>query len=134
MAGRVRREAPTDLARGAAQFGQWRRSRELGSRIPDSLWSLGVELAKRHGISATSKALGVGYYELRKHCARRSKRNLGEDRGDSPSFVELPAVSWSGGECLLEFELASGAKMRVHLKGQPTPDLVALSRAFREEQ
>jgi hypothetical protein len=38
----------------------------------------------------------------------------------------LPVVS----ECVIEFEDAAGARMRVQLKGQNPPDLLALSRSF----
>ena len=47
------------------------------------------------------------------------------------AFLELPPPAWSGyGECSVELEGPSGAKMRVHLKGFPMPDLAALSRSF----
>ena len=47
------------------------------------------------------------------------------------TFVELaPPVSSGAAECILELENAGGAKMRIHLKGVVTPDLVALSRSF----
>jgi len=51
--------------------------------------------------------------------------------GERATFVELagPVVPVSG-ECLLELEDSSGAKLRVHFKGVEPPDLVALSRSF----
>jgi hypothetical protein len=50
-----------------------------------------------------------------------------------PAFLELAIPSQAGaGECLLEWEDAAGAKMRLHLKGVEVPDLVALSRSFWE--
>jgi hypothetical protein len=102
----------------------------LGKRIPESLWGLAVELATSCGVHRTSKALGLDYYSLKK----RIELSASGDRLRSPRatpFVELtvPAKS-SGSECVLELEDASGAKMRVHLKGVETPDLAALSRAF----
>ena len=46
-------------------------------------------------------------------------------------FLELAAPARTGtGECLVEWEDATGAKMRVHLQGVAAPDLVALSRSF----
>ena len=48
-----------------------------------------------------------------------------------PAFVELPAAMLAlPGECVLEFENAVGAKLRVHLKGATIPDLVALGRSL----
>ena len=46
-----------------------------------------------------------------------------------PAFLEL-APAADRGECTVELEDASGAKMRVHLMGVPMPDLAALSRSF----
>ena len=54
------------------------------------------------------------------------------------TFVELPspvdpgfaAVPAACGECILELESVTGAKMRVQLKGVTMPDLTALSRSF----
>ena len=42
MFGRKRVDVPESLARGRERFEAWRRSRKVGSRIPDSLWSLAV--------------------------------------------------------------------------------------------
>ena len=47
------------------------------------------------------------------------------------TFLELSAPVRPGcGECTLELENASGAKLRVHLKGFEAPDLAALGRSF----
>ena len=130
MAGRMRGEIPEDLARGARRFAEWRRTRELGTRIPDVLWNMAVELAGRYGVSRTSVALQVGYYELRKHVDRRTP--LAQSGGEPAPFVELPAAPWASGECVLEFERPSGAKLRVQVKSPRLPDLVALGRSFWE--
>ena len=50
-------------------------------------------------------------------------------------FLKLPAATWpSVGECTMELEDASGAKLRVHLKGLSAPDLAALSRSFWQDE
>ena len=33
-------------------------------------------------------------------------------------------------ECVIELEDATGSRMRVHVKGQDIPDVLALSRSF----
>lgn len=129
MAGRNRGEMPADLVRGARRFSQWRQTRERGTRIPDVLWDMAVELAGRYGLSRTSVALQLGYYELRKHVDHESR----ERQGSTPApFVELPSLPWASGEGLLEFERPSGGKWRIQWKGGPPPDLVALARVFCE--
>jgi hypothetical protein len=46
----------------------------------------------------------------------------------------LPPGSFVGPttECVIEFEKASGARLRIRLPGTPSPDLVALGRSFWE--
>ena len=41
---------------------------------------------------------------------------------------ELPPLA--PGDCLIEFENASGRRMRVQIKGHSLPDLVGLGRSF----
>lgn len=130
MATRGMQKIPAELARTAARWAQWRRTRELGTRIPESLWKLALELAARHGVSRTAIALRVDYYALKKRLdAQTPPRRV----GSAPAFVELPPPSLAAaGGCVIEFEKASGAKMRIEFRGSPPPDLAALSRSFWE--
>ena len=127
-------DRPGDLESSRRQFEQWRRRRKGHIPIPESLWSEAVTLAVRYGVSRTARTLRVGYRSLKERVAREtgclasSSPLLGE-----PGFLELAIPSQAGaGECLLEWEDAAGAKMRLHLKGVEVPDLVALSRSFWE--
>lgn len=133
MARRGMQKVPAELARAAARWAQWRRTRELGARIPESLWKLALELAARHGVSRTAIALRVDYYSLKKRLdAQTPPRRVGSGAA-APAFVELPPPSLAtAGGCVIEFEKASGAKMRIELRGSPLPDLAALSRSFWE--
>jgi hypothetical protein len=54
-------ELPKDLSRGHDRFSAWRARRSRGSRIPQSLWTLAVRLARTHGVSRTANVLGVDY-------------------------------------------------------------------------
>ena len=135
MAGRKKGELPQELARAAARFAQWRQGRVPGERIPDPLWNLATVLAARYGVSRTATALQVDYYSLK----RRSEEELsspsldGAGTAASAGFVELPPSSLAAGsECVIEFENASGAKLRAHFKGSCLPDLAALGRGFWE--
>lgn len=125
---------PADLARAAQQFTVWRQSREFGARIPERLWQAAVSLAARHGISRTAGALKLGYYDLKKRLDRSSRDPQVPDSSvHHPAFLELPAVSLpASAECVIEFEKASGDRMRVHLKGVSMPDLAAFGRDFWE--
>lgn len=127
-------DLPADLESSRRRFEQWRQRRKGHSRIPDALWAEAVTLAGRYGVSRTARTLRVGYRSLQQRVERKtgclvsSSPLLGK-----PAFLELAIPSQAGaGECLLEWEDAAGAKMRLHLKGVEVPDLVALSRSFWE--
>ena len=114
------------------RFKQWRRTRKIGSRIPEPLWSAAVKLAEVHGIHLTAKALGIDYYSLQK---RLEEKSASVSRTAAPAsgarFVELAAPApMAVPECILELEDVAGAKMRIHIKGMEAPDLAALSRSF----
>jgi hypothetical protein len=125
MAGRQRRVTAPELVQAAERFARWRRNRVVGERIPETLWNGAVALAGRYGVSRTASTLKVGFYELQRRVATIQK---GEQAVSPVTFVECPpAVTAS--ECVIEFEKASGCRMRVQFKGQ-LPDLVALGRSF----
>src|SRR6056297_713704 len=138
MAGRKRGEVGGALARGRDRFESWRRSRQVGARIPEKLWSLAVRLADTDGLSRTASVLKLDYNALKKRVADGNP-GFGSDRADSvaPRFIELspsslaaPSLAHST-ECVVEFEDGSGARIRVCLRGCDAPDLVALCRNFR---
>jgi hypothetical protein len=123
---------PAPLARGARRFAQWRRKRTTRS-IPKQLWSLATRLGAQHGVSRTSRALGVQYYDLKKRV--EAAGTSPSAKGATPAFVEfLTSPSPSPAEYVVEFENASGAKMRIQTMGGRTPDVAALSRLFLEQR
>ena len=124
---------PGPLASGARRFERWRRSR-TARRIPAELWSLAADLGTRFGVSRTARALRVGYYALKERVDAAAALEADEAEA-SPAFVEiLTAPSTVTSECLVEFESADGAKMRIQVKGPSTPDLAELSRLFLERR
>ena len=125
MVGRKRGDIPKALARGRDRFEEWRRTRKIGARIPDKLWSLAVELADAHGLSRTASALKLDYHSLKIRVAARSFDSAPQ------VFIEFsPSALAPSGECVVEFADGSGASLRVHLRGCEVPDLVALGRSF----
>ena len=124
MAGKKEGGLSPGLVRARDRFRAWRRRRNLGTRIPEPLWTFAVKLARDEGICRTASVLGLDYYSLKKRV----------DRADGPAssstFVELPSSPLISNECVIEWEDAAGARMRVHVKGQNLPDVLALSRSF----
>ena len=132
MVGRKRGDIPKSLARGRDRFEAWRRSRKVGARIPDKLWSLAVTLAvtlaEAHGLSRTAPALKLDYHALKNRVVGRNC----DSSPVAPAFIELTSSPLaSSTECVVEFEDGLGARMRVHLRGCEIPDLAVLCRSFR---
>jgi hypothetical protein len=126
MPARQRSEVPASVSRLGQRFAVWRKSRQRGERIPESLWRAAVKVASEHGLNSTAQTLKLDYYSL--------KRRLEESAASSPArpmFVELPSAPVPiVNECVIELEDAAGSRLRVQLKGQNAPDLLALSRSF----
>ncbi len=130
-----RREAiSADLVQAAVRFERWRRSASGRRRIPDSLWKLAVDLAGEHGLSRTSAALKLDYYDLKKRAVERTA--LAQPGVAADGFVELnPAALAMPSQCTIEFEKPCGSRMRIELQGNvPDLDLEALGRSFWESR
>ena len=119
-------ELPSDLARARSRFQVWRSQRQSGIRIPQSLWRLAVRLVRRHGVSRTATALRVDYYSLKK----RSEEASQDTQAAGATFIELPAPSLVGKQCLFELDNSAGARMRVQLVGYETTEIEPLARAL----
>jgi hypothetical protein len=52
---------PADLERARSRLQAWRGRRTRGTRIPQSLWTVAVRLAKTHGVCRAATALGLDY-------------------------------------------------------------------------
>lgn len=136
MTRKKKHKMPAQLARLEQRFAVWRRTRKARTRIPEPLWASAVKLAASFGIHRTASTLKLDYYSLKERLEQMPSESVSDYvSGQRPAFVELrPAVPAPAGECLIEFEDAQGASMRVHLKGVDVPDLVALGRSFWNPQ
>ena len=132
MSTKRRRELPARM-----EGVRW--TREVRSRIPESLWTAAVKMAEAYGIHRTAKSLRLDYYSLKKRVEGRPAATASNvpAAAAGATFLELPAAAWAGsgsGECTLELEDAGGAKMRGHLQGFAAPDLAALGRSFWQSE
>jgi hypothetical protein len=118
---------PLDLLELSQRLEQWRSEQPARARLPESIWSAAAELAQRHGLHRTAKALRLDYTGLKKRMPA-----VTQAAGPAPpSFLELLAPAAAGpAECVVEWESARG-RMRVAMKGV-TPDWASLLRAWRE--
>lgn len=125
MGSRKRSEVPASLSRLGQRFVAWRKTRTASERIPESLWNSAVKMAAKYGLNPTARVLKLDYYSLKKRVDEHSSLS------PSSAFVELSSSPLSTSkECVIEWEDARGSRMRVELKGQNAPDLLALSRSF----
>jgi len=124
MRARKRSEVPASLSRLGQRFAAWRKARTTGERIPESLWDAAAKIAAKYGLNRTARFLSLDYYSLKKRVDRADRP------ASSSTFVELPSSPLVSSECVIEWEDAAGARMRVHVKGQNLPDVLALSRSF----
>ncbi len=130
MRGRKRGEVSARLLRLERRFAEWRRTRKRGERIRLSLWKSAAKLAARYGLNQTATVLKLDYVSLKSHFNRHNSDQHNAD-SESATFVELPSPTISPAiECVIEFEDGAGASMRVHLKGNDVPDVLALGRSF----
>ena len=114
---------PIGMERARQRFEHWRSTRpSRRSPIPDALWTAAVAGAQRHGLYATSRALGLDYAALKKRMAAAKDRAAA-----SPTFVDL-TPSTRACACVIEIEGPRGGTMRVQVNGVAWPDLVALTR------
>lgn len=122
---------PPQLEPLAQRLNGWRATRTRGQRIPEELWQAAADLARVHGLSPTSAALRLNYYDLQRRWS--GSRVPRRRRLASPSFIELapPALpSGLGERGTLELVQASGARLTLRLPNATPRDLLPLVHLF----
>lgn len=129
-----------DVEQARRRFVEFRQAHAARSRLPKELWAAAARLARRDGITATARVLGVDRPSLQKWTDRlepRASTKLPKSRrhplggSDAPAFVELLAAGTATAtSCVVEVESASGGKLRLDLKTISTSQLAELIRAF----
>ena len=114
------------------QLEQWRNSQPERTKLPESFWQSAAELAKRHGLNPTARALRLDYTALK----RRVSGSLSQPgKLAQAAFVELVGAGRAKiEECVIEFESLSGTKMRIQWKASAAPDWSSLLRAWRDAE
>lgn len=119
-----------DLECGKRRMQEWRGRRKSGSRIPQTLWTIAVRLAKTHGVSRTATVLGLDFYALKTRVEAATSR----PQAGPPSFIELTPPVRFAKQCHFELDNGSGAIIRGQLLGYDAADLEALTRGFRGDR
>jgi hypothetical protein len=125
---REKTSIPDDLRHLCERLEEWRSVNPPKTRLPESMWVAAVEMAQRHGLHRTTKALRMDYTRLKNRLpagAERPKRT-------SPAFLELLTPIRGPGEYVVELESGCG-RMRVAMKGMSL-DWASLLHAWRETE
>lgn len=132
MQPKKRGEVRADLSRTAERLERWRQGRKRGDRIPATLWGEAVELAGRYGVNRTARTLRLDYYQLKKRLKEKTSAQAAPGQsGADCRFEELPASAFTSSlECVIQFENAEGARLRIEWRGSTAPDVAALGRDF----
>jgi hypothetical protein len=101
-----------------ARLAEWRKNHPRRSPLPEEMWGAAVELARRHGLYRTARALPIDYAHLRK----RLKGATPSSVVARPEFVELLVTPALAGACV--------EVLRVPLTG--AVDWNQLFRAWRQ--
>ena len=82
---------PEEMLSVGARLAEWRKSHSRRSRLPEELWVAAVELAHRHGLYRTARALPIGYAGLRSRLQARTaeSRSTTAAVARQPEFVEV---------------------------------------------
>jgi hypothetical protein len=116
------------LEEAKARFEAWRQNRTGKTPIPDELWSVAVEVARREGMNRVANELRVEWNELKRRMA--GPETAGQPA--PPTFVELLAPRpQSLPDCNIELECRRG-KLRIQLKGASASYVAMLSRELWE--
>src|SRR6266700_7760629 len=99
---------PDDLLQLSQRLEEWRGANPPRTRLPEPIWEAAVEMAQRHGLHCTTKALRLDYMRLKKRLSAGTQPS----RSTPPAFLELLAPPTTGPvECVVELESAGGREV-----------------------
>ena len=122
-------EVPEAIVQLQVRLDQWRSAQKGRTKLPESFWLAAIDLAKQYGVFRTAHTLRLDYTRLKQ---RLSDTADARRKPPQVAFVELMAHPADLQECVIEFESAGKAKMRIQCKSSVPPDWKELFRAWRE--
>ena len=126
MKDRTPNTIPAEIEATRIKFEKWRNGRTSQERIPESLWSEAVGLARRYGTWPAARALRLDYNKLKERAIAGNQRPA---LNSTTTFVEVIPPGAGVSSCIVEMENGRGARMRIEWKGGGA-DLTGLSRTF----
>jgi len=140
-------EETAELSR---RLNSWRQGRRRGGTpIPEELWEMAAQLARKQGLNRTHRALHLHYNDLKRRVEALSREpeegapslvpsgasasSLAVKKSTSaPTFVEwlAPMSATTLTDCLVEVESTRGSRMRVEMRQIPPAAIAAIIRDF----
>jgi hypothetical protein len=107
----------------------WRRTRTTRG-IPEVLWRSAVRLARRAGVYAVARGLGLNYDSLKQRVDAAA--GSGDGSGRPPAFIEIDTGGggFAGGGLTVELSDPSGRRLTIRAQERGSVDLAALLEAF----
>jgi hypothetical protein len=126
-------ENASSIESARSRFEDWRTTRSGKAPIPDELWSIAIDVARREGVNRTAQQLHLDAGKLKRRLVAADGGISKEQR--QPEFVELMApLGTAAPGCVIEFESAGGSKMRIRWDSGASPDWTSLLRAWRDSE
>jgi hypothetical protein len=126
--------AREDVEQLRLRFAEHRQAHAPRTRLPRELWAGAAKLARRDGITATARALGVDLSSMKRWTERLEPRDTSRKSGKPTApgaFVELLAAETAPAtSCQVEVESPRGTKLRLELKTVTAQQLAELVRAL----
>ena len=113
-----------DLDVARREFERWRRTRPRGTRIPEALWRMALDVAREHGVSKASQTMRLDYYAVKRRLGAAAEH----DRATTTEFVEL-SLPAAAARCQIETGDDHGDRLRVEVSGLSATDLAMFVRA-----
>ena len=124
---------PEPILQLQRQLEDFRSSQSGRVKLPEALWQAAVELAQQYGIYPVAHPLRLDYMGLKKRLSEIFPAR--HRKAAAPAFVEVVGAQPTALEaCVIEFESARGAKMRIHWNASTPPDWTNLLHAWRETE
>ena len=115
--------AALDMEGVRQELEQFRSTHHSPCRIPTDLWARAAELARRHGVCPTARALHLDYSRLKRKLAQATHPET--KTAELPELVELIGTTVTRiPECTIEVEGRRG-RMRIQVKRHAAASKVA---------
>ena len=112
-----------DLEVVRRRFERWRGGRKRGARIPAELWQAAVSLSPRYTVNQISRALRLGYEDVRSHVEYGNAEGV---NGLHFWDLRLSEPQNNISECRLRAEDGAGRKVELELKSIEAGQLLQL--------